>query len=515
MRMLGLRWLTRAGIGFGLIAALAVGVQSGNSPAEAMTSQTVPGTWVSAITVLNPAGSPGTATVDLDFYDSAGKHVCNTEQTGVVAGASKLWYVPSVLCNPAPPDHLTSFTLPAGAVYSAVVSADQKVYAVVNVSSSSPAAAEQYNGVPRDGSTMGVASVEYIPSVNREYYGASSTIVTQNAGGAPTPITIHLVGTSSKGNINTCVISPSVPASSGYTLDLESANGTNGLPDLGTNFNGAATVFGGTSSPCGTTPTSSQQVAAVVTQYRPDATPPQFGATNAFAGGGPTAFIPGLYNNYYAVNSALIVQNADTTPANITVSYVGAKGTAIDVVNGLAPGASHLFYTPNAGKSGGSGSLPSGWIGSATVTTSGSGGQKILAQVNEAASNGLASYPGSPSGTTHVFAPSLLKNYYGANGSFTIQNVDSTTATVQVTWGVTNSTSSKCPGGTETFTLASAQSQAVYVPNDPCLNVTSTYSGGATITSTGGQKIVALIGTAGSGTGAYDGLYATNAPGSN
>jgi hypothetical protein len=510
--MLGLRWLTRAGIGFGLIAALAVGVQSGNSPAEAMTSQTVPGTWVSSVTVLNPSTSPGSATIRLQFFDGAGNLVCDTLQTGVVAGASKLWYVPSVLCTPDSA-HPTSFTLPAGAVYSAVVSADQKVYAVVNVSSTNPAAAEQYNGVPHDGSTMGVASVEYIPSVNREYYGASSTIVTQNAGGAATPITIHLVGSSSKGNINTCVISPSVPASSGYTLDLELANGTNGLPDLGTNFNGAATVFGGTSSPCGTAPTSSQPVAAIVTQYRPDATPPQFGATNAFAAGGPTAFIPGLYNNYYAVNSALIVQNADTTAADVTVTYVGGGRTATDVVHGLAPGASKLFYTPNAGKNGGTGSLPSGWIGSATVTTS--GGQKILAQVNEAASNGLASYPGSPSGTAHVFAPSLLKNYYGANGSFTIQNVDLTTATVQVAWGVTNSTSSKCPGGTETFTLAPAQSQAVYVPNDPCLNVTSTYSGGATITSTGGQKIVALIGTAGSGTGAYDGLYATNAPGSN
>src|SRR5207302_7054464 len=142
------------------------------------------------------------------------------------------------------------------------------------------------------------------------------------------------------------------------------------------------TIYGGVSSPCGTAPASSQPIAVLTSQYRPAQDPPQYGVTNAFTGGGTQAFIPGLYNNYYSNISSLIVQNAGSAPTTVTVQYTGGTGTATDIVSNLAVGASKVFYTPNAGTcSGCSGHLPSGWQGSAIVS---SDGQNILAQVNKA-----------------------------------------------------------------------------------------------------------------------------------
>ena len=328
---------------------------------------------------------------------------------------------------------------------------------------------------------MGAAATTFVPSVLKDYYGYTSTVIAQNTSGTATTMSLRLVGTSSKGAVNQTVTSPTtVAANASYTFDL-----ANYATQLGTNFNGGATLTGG-----------GQIVAAVSNTYTPTASPSLFSSTNAFATGATTAFIPGLYKNYYGFTSALTVQNMDPTNAtNVTVTY--ANG-ATDSVSGLAPGASRVFYTPNNVR------LPNGWQGSAKVTSS---GQNVLAQVNVNAGGssgvGLASYGGFTDGTTKVFVPGLLKGYYGYSSALTIQNVDTTAANVTITYS---------NGCTYPKTIQPNSSLLVYQPNEPVSCLPANFNGGATVVSDG-AKIVGLINI--QGATSTDQFFSTNGFGSN
>jgi hypothetical protein len=467
----------------GLVAALAVGVETGSSHVQAMTEQTVPGTWVSSITVLNPGTNTAAANISVTFYDSSGaakatvcQGNCASPATPAVApGGTAFWYVPNIA------------GLTAGQTYSAVVSADQQVYATVNLSSTNPSTAESYDGAGTNGGAMDTASTEYIASVLREYFGYSSTVVVQNTGSAAANVSLTLVGGGSSGAINTTLATQTIQPNASFTWDLESPLTDNhGNPvNLGTGFNGGATISGG-----------GQNIAVISNTYTPSATPSLFQSVNGFATGATTVYAPGLYKNYHGYVSSLIVQNADTTPANVMVSYAGT--TATDSVSGLAPGASKVFYTPN------NTGLPNGWIGSATVTST--GGQKILAQVNINASGvagiGQASYGGFEGGTINVFAPGLLRNYHGNISSFTVQNVDTIPANFTLTY------SNGCQE--QVTNLAPGTSKLFYQGTDAC--VTDGFNGGATVVSTNGAKLVGLININGGITS--DQLYSTNAFGS-
>lgn len=430
---------------------------------EAATTQSIPGTFSTAITVLNPPSNP-TANVVLDFYDANGNIQSGAEQKVAVSpGQTAFWYVPNIA------------GLSQGQTYSAVVSSDQQVYASVNLGGANPTTGETYDGAGTDSSALAVSPTEYIASVLKEYHGFSSTVVVQNAGSTATDITVTLNG---NGTSQTFV-QKAVAPNAAYTLDLESTSLPNG-------FTGGATI----------TNSAAQPLAVITNQYTPTITPALFGSTNGFSSsaGTTTAFIPGLYKNYHGFTSALIVQNADSVAANVTVTYAnGAK----DGINGLAPGASQVFFTPN------NAGIPNGQAVGATVTSN----AKILTQVNIQAGGssgiGLASYNGFTGGTTNVFAPGLLVNYHTFNTALTIQNVSTTqTATVTVTY----SNSSKAP---ENFNIGPGQSQLLYTPNE---GLPSGYNGGATIVSTNGVPIVGLVNIQGVTTA--DQLFSTNAFGS-
>jgi hypothetical protein len=473
------RWLTRVALAVGLVGALVAAPSLGGSHlltnAEAMSTQSVSGTWGSAVTVLNPSTSPGNADVTVDFYNSAGTLVSAATQTATVApGTTAFWYVPNIV------------GLPAGQTYSAVVSASQQVYATVNLgtmAATTPIMGETYNGADQ----LGVATSASVPSVLRNYFGFTSNVVIQNAGSAATNVQLSITG--NNGITNFLTPSVNVAANASTIVDLAT------LTNLGDGFIGAATAIGGANN-----------IAVISNNYTPSELVPSaqpdflFSSVNAIPpfASGTTAFIPGLYRDYYGFFSALLVQNVDTTNADILVTYEnGVTESAIGVV----PGASHNFFTPNTL------GLPTG-IHSAVVTA---GGKKILAQVNvqgkpgTVSGVGLASYSGSTGGTLNVFAPGLLKNYFTFNSALTIQNVDTVSApagsiTVSYSNGATH---------TNPTALAPGQSYLMYTPNEPGLP--ASFNGGATIVSTT-AKIVGLINI--SGTNTADQLFSTNAFGS-
>jgi len=451
-------------LGAALLAALSLGGEGSPGRAEAMSLQAVPGTFVSAITVLNPATNSASATVSIQFFDSSGNVVTTLNvPSPIPPGGTFFQYVPGIS------------GLPPG-TYSAVVNSDQPVYATVNLNSSNPTTGESYNGVNQAGASV------YVPSVLNGYYGFNSVVVAQNAGSSSASVTLKLVGKSSLGSVNYTTPAQTIGVNASFSWDLASL-----ASNIGTGFTGAATVNG-----------NGQNVAVVANVYTPSITAQTpnylFGSGNGFASGSAQAFIPGLYKNYYGFVSALLVQNID--PSQTATVQVKYSNNATDSAS-IPPGGSALFYTP------GNNQLPNGWQGSATVTST--GGQQILASVNVQASGqagtGLATYNGFTSGTNTVFAPGLLKSYYGFNSALTIQNVDTQPATVTVKY---SNGASDSP-----VVLQPGQSKLFYQPGESALP--NGFNGGATITSQGG-KIVGLINIQGA-TNA-DQLFSTNAFGS-
>lgn len=483
--MFKFHWLTRFALAVGLIGALVAAPAVGGSrllnKAEAMSVQSVTGTWVSSVTVLNPSNSPGPADVTLTFYDPNGVQIVGATQTslGLAPGNTAFWYVPNIA------------GLTTNQTYSAVVSASQQVYATVNLATAAgttPQMGETYNGVD----TTVVATSASAPAVYQNYYGFTSNVVVQNTDATSATVTVTLSGSNGSGPVSFTTPTQTIAANAAFTFDL--ANFTS---QLGAGFKGAATVNGG-----------SNHVAVISNNYTPTAvtTAPGvtgflFSSANATtpASGSTKAFIPALYNYYYGYFTSLTVENVDTTPANVTVTY---SNGATDSASGIAPNTSHLFFTPS------NHSLPPGWQGSATVTST--GGQKIVAVVNEqgtpgtTASGGLASYNGFGAGFLNVFAPGLVKAYYGFNSSLTVQNVDTVTAaagSISVTYGNTTPAVVR----TNPTALGPGASWLVYQPSDSGLK--NGYNGGATVKSTT-AKIVGVVNI--SGTPFSDQLFGTN-----
>ena len=84
-----------------------------------------------------------------------------------------------------------------------------------------------------------------------------------------------------------------------------------------------------------------------------------------------------IMKRYFNYNTSLTVQNVDSTPVNLTVTYVDAQGQTVSFrsVTGLGPGGSMLFYSPGSSEN-----LPAGFLGGAIVQSSGG---KIVGVVNE------------------------------------------------------------------------------------------------------------------------------------
>ena len=196
------------------------------------------------------------------------------------------------------------------------------------------------------------------------------------------------------------------------------------------NANAARSINVGTVSFTGGTPTRSArgsiviaatQPLAAVTVQTPQLTtlrnkalslgflPSQ--ATNA-------AYVPTFLRNRFARTSTLAIQNADTVPVDVTVSFYARNGGGTAQLtrsySGLPPGASHQFTASNLRALG-------VFDGSAVVTATG----KIVASVLETATNSapaLSSYEGLPQGSTTLYAPTVLCRVGGRTSTLALQN---------------------------------------------------------------------------------------------
>lgn len=317
-------------------------------------------------------------------------------------------------------------SMPDGFQGSAVVSADQPIKAIVNVTNRQSGslgvaggkAAAQYQGI--DGSM--VDTTLYFPLVKGDHYGKTTTFYIQNAGTSAATAT----ATFTMRNGDTHV----------YTT-----------PSIGPNQMVAFSVFdAGTYSPSsndgrvgGLVVTSSQPLAGTVLEHYTTESPATIAqGTRGFTSADfdTKAYAPVIKNSRFNRFTGIQVQNVSGGDVDITVTYAGTAGacagnTYTDSVTGVADGTSHTFVQLP-----GQTNLPSDCTASATIEATGN----IVAIVNEAYVSSYVSagndqravtssaIPAS-SATTKISVPLFKDDRFEKRTGLQIQNVGSAQAT--------------------------------------------------------------------------------------
>lgn len=197
---------------------------------------------------------------------------------------------------------------------------------------------------------------------------------------------------------------------------------------------------------------------------------------------GTDLYFPGLYKNYYGFFSEVVLQNAGTADAAISIQFYNQKtGAAVGApfTNTIKPGASLVTTLSNLA------ALPSGnatGIFSAKVTSD----QPLagVANVWTGAKYGeFSNYNAFTGGSTQAVVPALYKNYYNFVSSLTVQNLGAANAAVTITYS---------NGTTATATLTPGQAMEFYQPNDPALP-SGNSAGVFSAKITADQPVVALV----------------------
>ncbi len=196
-----------------------------------------------------------------------------------------------------------------------------------------------------------------------------------------------------------------------------------------------------------------------------------------------TLYFPGLYKNYYGFYSQVVLQNTESTNANVTLSFYKQRtGEHVtDITATIPPTSSRVFALQDLT------AVPSGNVdGLLSLKVTSDKNLAGIANIWTSAKYGeYSDYNAFVSGSTTVYAPALYKNYYGFVSSLTVQNLADTANNIRVTYS---------NGVTETKELAPFQAFEYYQPNNPALpsgNVSGVFS--AKVESLDGKPIVVLV----------------------
>ena len=158
-------------------------------------------------------------------------------------------------------------------------------------------------------------------------------------------------------------------------------------------------------------------------------------------------------------NSGFQVQNLEATDASISIMFYDRSGTAVTTVTDSVPANTNNTYFPLTNLGNENASVPSGFDGSVVIASD----KKVASITNVLGSDGSdplafgASYKGFTGGSNTASLPLLMKNNYGFNTWFSVQNVGSVDTTVTVTYsdGVVSVPTVVKPGAAAKFEQAS------------------------------------------------------------
>jgi hypothetical protein len=224
-----------------------------------------------------------------------------------------------------------------------------------------------------------------------------------------------------------------------------------------------------------------QPVLATMVQVPQSTTVKNRPLSNGFSAGAPTVLVATALKSFFDTTSIISIQNADSVAADVTVRFfpVGvATPLHTATVDNLPAGSAHYFDLGTITELGGS------FNGSVTIEAADDGGAalsgSVVATVMElsTAANGASAFEGVTSGSSTVYMPSALCNYFGTGTAYAIQNTsNSASADVTVTYsnGSTQNASIP-PGGKNSFVTCNA-------------GVGDGFLGSATITATGADIV--------------------------
>ncbi len=378
--------------------------------------------------------SSSLANVNIAYYDQAGTVTTSVDDT--IAGSSSTTYCPIAPSSPF-----------NGSV---VLTSDQAVAAVTNVLGDMGVAAAAYDGVPSGATTVN------LPLLFKGNSGYNTWINVQNTGSSSASVSIdYSDGSSASG---------SIPSGASKTFDQSAETHSQA-------------VFAGTV-------TSDQPVAATVVEEDSSI----MFAYSGFQSGSTTPVMPLINANNDGYITGVQIQNIGSSSTDVTVSYTPSyAGTACTEAQTIPAGESrtfalYAFYLPPGGIST---NCVQGaqFVGSARVTGNTSS-QNLVVVVNQLKEgvNGEAygGFDPASAGQTVVLPLIMDRNDSWFTG-FSVQNVGSSTTTVNCTFTDTSYTASASLGAGEALTEVQLNA------------IANGYVGSGTCTAGSGGKISAVV----------------------
>jgi hypothetical protein len=436
---------------YALVALMVIASMVFSTMVSAQSGDTLPGSgWWTGTQIQNIGTSA--ATIVSTAYDATNPANTYTAMAGPLAAGSSVTFLPADFTN-----------MPNGFQGSAVVSSDQPIKAIVNLTNrlvqsgattygiAGGLAGGQYQGV--DGASA--ATTIRFPIAKKAFGPKTTTFFVQNAGAAADDVQLSFVCGATTYTGNTASIQP------GQMVVVSMDMTTPVIPD---------------GQLCSGTVSSGQPIAGVATEhYTTESVATLVQATRGFTSAdyGTTIYAPLFKNNFPLTGgvptvrsrtAGAQVQNVSGGAINITGTFVGSGGSCAGITytqtfTGIASGASATFLNPTG--------MPNGCLASATFVGTG----QIVGIVNESYLYPTVPAPGTQSATAYNMAPQsagtnkavapLFKEKFGGKTSgLQIQNIGTVAATMHAefrsganTWTTINY--NVAPGASQNFYLIS------------------------------------------------------------
>ena len=280
--------------------------------------------------------------------------------------------------------------------------------------------------------------------------------------------------------------------------------------EAGTPFNGSVVI-------------SSDQPVAAIANTLGDF--PQYGAaTGSFSEGAEDFALPLVMCNNSGFDTWFNIQNAGSGTASVTIDYIsGSHGADGSESITIEPGRAKTFNQASGSSTVNCGTLAGAdgkFIGSATISSN----EPVVAtvmQINTTNFKVMMGYNGFPGGSDDVRAPLIMANNSGFYTGIQVQNVGALATTVTIDYAPNTQASGK-ELSDDSFALAPGASWTIIHSGSPASNGGVNdftdglkYIGAATISSSNGEPLVAIVnqvypGSPAYGT-AYEGLNADDA----
>jgi streptogramin lyase len=251
-----------------------------------------------------------------------------------------------------------------------------------------------------------------LPAMANAAYGGYTTVTEiQNVGSGPAGVLVRYFD-SGGAAVGSGDGTANLPVNGTWTVRQDNGHG------LAAGQAGSAVVY------------SNQPLASFANEFAPgggDAT--SYTGIIPSVGSGTALYAPAIANNAYGgYTTGIGLVNVSAASADITVTYRDGSGSIVQAqtLSGVAAGAYQGLYS-------GAASLPNGFAGTATITSSAGA---LAAVVNETGPGGqFSSYDAVPAGSSALFAPAALRNAFGGyNTGMGIQNTTGTAGTVTINY---------------------------------------------------------------------------------